>query len=479
MPPIFHPDLADAGTQVLGAIDEATGRIERLYAELRGTSDIEARTRLTAGIENAEAAREELADELKKLQRASVAAFAKNPANGEYAYGTPQNPAAQPGTTRRTPAMPNVLRSGGDLQATALRALERETKAGTLSAPAAERLERVVRIEDQPAHARYLAAVSDPLYGQAWAAVMASPDRAAIELTTEERAALREGRMAHAGLDKMFALGSDPGGGGSGWPLPIQVDPSLIIFGDGAVDPLRQLATVHTLVSKEKIIVTVEEVVAGYGAEGTDATEVTPTPGPVTIKAERGTAFVRLTFELLDDFTSAARDIARLFADARRNVEAEKFALGSGTNEPFGLITSLTPTDVAPTAVADYTDAQAALAPRYQGNARWLMDLASRNAVDQLVAEADASAAKITDAAGNILHKPWHELSFAHGNIVYGDVRAGFHIGDRLGMSVEPTGVTFNKSTGLPDGNRGFLAIWRSGSVVAIPEALVLLGTGS
>jgi hypothetical protein len=42
-------------------------------------------------------------------------------------------------------------------------------------------------------------------------------------------------------------------------------------------------------------------------------------------------------------------------------------------------------------------------------------------------------------------------------------------------MSLEPTGVTFNKTTGVPDGNRGYLAIWRSGSGVVDEDALVLL----
>jgi HK97 family phage major capsid protein len=365
----------------------------------------------------------------------------------------------------------NAFTTGrGDYQAAALRAIETLR----LAPSAADRLDAVIRAEPTSAHARYIAAVSDPAYADAWGQIMRDSRAASIELGPEERAAVREARAAASAL--RLALGEDPGGLSTGWPLPAQIDPTLILTGDGSSNPLRRLATVRTIAGKTLTVVTAAQVAAGYGAEGTDVAEITPTPTPVKLQAERGAAFVRLTFELLGDLAGATGEIARLFSDARDNLEAEKFVVGTGSDEPFGIVAGLTPFDGAPAAVADLIACQGDLAARYQGNATWLANLVVLNSIGQYVAEADASNAKIIDAAGRLLRRPQEEASFMPtGDLIYGDIRAGFTIVDRLGMSVEPTGVTFNISTGLPDGNRGFLALWRSGSGVVDADALRLL----
>ncbi|MGD0247808.1 MAG: phage major capsid protein [Candidatus Limnocylindrales bacterium] len=365
----------------------------------------------------------------------------------------------------------NALTTGrGDYQAAALRALE----AARLAPSAGDRLDAVIRAEPTSAHARYLAAVADPAYAEAFAAIMADSRAASIELGPDERAATREARAAATGL--RLALGEDPGGLSTGWPLPLQVDPTLIMTGDGSSNPLRRLATVRTIASKTLTIVTAAQVAAGYGAEGTDVAEITPAPTPVKLQAERGGAFVRLTFEQLGDFAGSTGEIARLFGDARDNLEAQKFIIGTGSDEPLGIVAGLTPFDGAPATVADLIACQGDLGARYQNGASWLANLAVLNGIGQYVAEADASNAKIIDANGNLLRKRVNEASFMPaGDLIYGDIRAGFCIVDRLGMSVEPTGPTFNISTGLPDGNRGFLAIWRSGSAVVDADALRLL----
>jgi HK97 family phage major capsid protein len=357
-----------------------------------------------------------------------------------------------------------------DYQSAALRAIE----AARLAPSAADRLDLVVRSEPTSAHARYIAAVSDPAYFDAFGAIMADQKAAAIELGPEERAAVREARNASAGL--RLALGEDPGGLSTGWPLPMQIDPTLIITGDGSRNPLRRLATVRTIVGKTLTVVTAAQVSAGYGAEGTDVTEVTPSPTPVKLTAERGTAFVRLTFELVEDLVGATGEVMRLFSDARDNLEAQKFCIGTGSDEPEGIVTGLTPFDAAPSTPGDLYAVQADLGPRYQGGASWLANLAVLNAIGQYVAQADPTNAAIFNAAGDLLRKPVNEANYMpSGDLIYGDIRAGFTIVDRLGMSVEPTGVTFNIATGLPDGHRGFLALWRSGSGVTDADALRLL----
>ena len=115
---------------------------------------------------------------------------------------------------------------------------------------------------------------------------------------------------------------------------------------------------------------------------------------------------------------------------------------GEASNEPEGLLTGGTAYTTSGTVTFDRADlegAQEAVAPRWQGNAVWCGNLHSRNEIDQFVAAADTSQAPIVDAQGRVLRRPFHEVSglpsAAHTTtpLIYGDVRAGYRIVDRLG----------------------------------------------
>jgi HK97 family phage major capsid protein len=455
----------------------ATGRPDATDAELDALTNDElavlydamsdgqqaAFDRYNVGADRLTAERDELVREQRDIPiRAALVAspFTEGPMSG--AMGAMER-------NRRT--MPTAIASPPRSQALRLIDGLRDVPAA-----AAERLARVVRTEPTPLHADYLVAVGDPIYATAWVALMSDPDRAAVELSEAERAALRNARQAHRNL----AVGLGEWNGSNGWPVPLTVDPTLILTGDGATDPLRSLATVRTIVGKAITVTTADSVTASYGAEGSGVGEVTPAPEPVEVKAERGAAFLRLTFELFADLPNASGEIAKLLNDARTVLEGEKFAIGSGTNEPQGIVTGLDVFGGSPSTPDDLIAAQNDLGARWQANARWLANLAGINSIGQMVVEASTDYARILDDAGNLLRKPIAEVSFlGDDNVVYGDVKAGFVIVDRLGMAIEPTGPTFDKDTGRPDGYRGFLCIWRSGSKVVVPDALRLLAPGS
>lgn len=390
---------------------------------------------------------------------AHIARLAANPANVET---------IGQGSTRTTPSTP-----ADATRDQALRAIERHK----LDAPAADRLDRILRAEETPVHAGYIAAVASDAYKSAWRKVMGDPERATFELSNEEREALIAARQAVVQRD--LSTGGSAGADG-GYALPFSVDPTLILTNDGSVNPLRQIATVKQITQKSTRVVTTEGVQAAYGAEGSNVAEVQPTLAQPEITAERATAFVKGSFEIFADWAGINRELTRVFQDAKDNLEAEKFILGTGTNEPEGLLTGLTPASGSdPSSVANFIAMQNDLGPRYQANARWLMNLASINAAGQLVAAADTSDAPILSDNGNLLRKPVVEASYMPaGDVIYGDFRAGFVIVDRLGMSVELVRHIFDGSGNL-EGNRGLLAIWRSGSAVVNADALVHYGTGS
>jgi HK97 family phage major capsid protein len=60
--------------------------------------------------------------------------------------------------------------------------------------------------------------------------------------------------------------------------------------------------------------------------------------------------------------------------------------------------------------------------------------------------------------------------------LLYGDFRAAFTIGDRLGMTAEIVDHLMG-ATRRPTGERGLFCYWRTGSKTVVPEALRYLET--
>jgi HK97 family phage major capsid protein len=60
-----------------------------------------------------------------------------------------------------------------------------------------------------------------------------------------------------------------------------------------------------------------------------------------TIKAEQGRAFIPFSLELGQDWNGIQAELARLVSDAKDVLDATKFTVGSGTNEPTGVVTGL------------------------------------------------------------------------------------------------------------------------------------------
>jgi hypothetical protein len=87
----------------------------------------------------------------------------------------------------------------------------------------------------------------------------------------------------------------------------------------------------------------------------------------------------------------------------------------------------------------------------------------------------------MSDDRTSILGKPYRETSTLDATtgsgdhpLVYGDIRAGFRIVDRVGLSVELIPHLFG-SNQRPIGVRGLYAYWRTGSTVQVPNALRVL----
>ena len=174
-----------------------------------------------------------------------------------------------------------------------------------------------------------------------------------------------------------------------------------------------------------------------------------------------------------------------LLRDAKDTLEAAKFITGTGTNEPFGVITGATNT-VNAAAGQTFTSANLyALAqappPRYRSNGTFLADLAILNKIEQFETAAGARLFDLNE--GRLLRRPVYEASemadvTTTGTkfLLFGDF-SRYVIIDRVGLSVEliPHLMGTNRR---PTGERGLYAYWRNGAKVVDANAFrALSGT--
>jgi HK97 family phage major capsid protein len=358
-----------------------------------------------------------------------------------------------------------------------LRAIERMS---FLSAAAGDRLTDLVERDRSGADARYLEAVSRPEYASAFMRRLTNPDGAQYEMSPEEAQAMRDVRLADS--ERALSVGSNL------LPLPATIDPSVHLTSDGALNPIRELASVQSIATSEWHGVNSAGVTAGFSAELQEVGDNTPTPVPTVIKAEKAQAYVEYSIEAGMDWASLQQEMAKLFADAKDVLEAQKFTTGTGTNEPEGLISGLAATSVvtgagtATFAIADLYSVQNALPARFSPRARWLSSLTTANTSWQFVAAGSTTAARVwNDSRTSLLGKPWSEVSTmatttATGDkiLLYGDLAATYKIVDRIGLAVEPVNLVMGANR-RPLGSRGLYAYWRVGAAVLVDNGARLL----
>jgi len=365
---------------------------------------------------------------------------------------------------------------GRELRDRALVALERSEFVDDAHRDQVDRLLRRRDTRDGALAQHVLATGSDD-YRAAWAKLMVGDT---ISLTDPERRALQ--------AERAMSLTAANGG----FAVPFVLDPTIIMTNAGTINPFRMIADIKTIVAKTWNGVSSAGVTAGYTTEATEASDNAPTFAQPSISAHRAQAFVPVSIEAFEDIANLAGDLLMMFSDARDRLEATKFTLGSGVNEPKGIITavsavggSVVPTTTADTfVVADVYKTLNALPARHRPNASWVSQLAVQNLIRQFDTAGGSSLwAQIgSDRPSVLLGKPIYEAEDMDGVInatatnfilLIGDFKK-FAIVDRVGMSVEFIPVLFG-ATQRPTGQRGWYCYWRSGSDVVDANAFRVL----
>jgi HK97 family phage major capsid protein len=341
-------------------------------------------------------------------------------------------------------------------------------------------LERLLRSRENRSGeiAQRILVHGSPLYRAAfWKSITGQP------LTRDEQTAFAEG----AALEARAMTTSNTGG----VTVPVQIDPTVIPTSNGATNPWRTISRIVQTTSHQWQAVTSEGIEASYSAEGATMSDNTPTLVAPAITPERATAFVPFSWEVGQDWTSLESSLAEAIQDSKDVLEATKFAVGTGTNEPKGVLVAAG-TVVATAAgalgttfaVADVYALEANLPSRFEANATWVASKAVFQKIRQFDTDGGADM-WVQLADGNppeLIGYPAVKCSTVGTSTIpstagatwgiLGDFRY-FAIVDRIGLSVRIIPDLFGGTAAVhwPTGQSGLVAYWRNSSDVLSSNA--------
>lgn len=348
---------------------------------------------------------------------------------------------------------------GQELRARALSAVEKMGGTNDRVRQAATQI--IERWDDSDSKiARMCLATSSPEYLRGWAKVATGRGHM---INAEEQQA----------LERAMSLTDSAGG----YLVPFQLDPTVIITANGSLNQIRQIA--RTVVATGDVWngVSAGSVSWSFAAEGTEASDNSPTFTQPTVSLYRAQGFVPLSIEALEDEANVTQEVARLLAFGRDELEATKFIGGSGSGEPFGIVTALTGTSAELTQgtntlpLASVYGLDNGLPARYRMNASWLGHRSIYNVVRQFDTAGGAGmwVQLQGDQPSQLLGRNTYEaeamtstVTTGSRNLIYGDF-SNYVIADRIGMTVEfiPHLVGANRR---PTGQRGWYAYYRVGA---------------
>jgi HK97 family phage major capsid protein len=367
-----------------------------------------------------------------------------------------------------------------------LRAVEHHERSGALSPATADRLDELIRRNDpRGIGSRYITAVADPAYMTAFSKILRDPVQGHLRFSREEVDAVRAVTAVEEERG-FYERGQSLTGAQGGFAVPFELDPTILLTSAGVVNPIRRISRVIPIAVDEWRGVSSAGVSAAYEAEATEVAESTATLVQPTLSTEKGHVFVPFTIEIGQDWTGLAEELRVLMADAKDTLEAGKFATGTGTNEPFGVLVGTTNT-VNASSGQTFTRANGfalseALPPRYKPNAAFVADERIWNRIRQFESAAGAPAAEWREGAGpegsigTYLGKPAYEGSEfpdtpATGNkfLLLGDF-SRYVVIERIGTTVELIPHLFGANR-RPTGQRGLYCFFRNSAKVVDANA--------
>lgn len=333
-----------------------------------------------------------------------------------------------------------------------------------------ESLTRFVELHDnkRAEGAMHVIATSSPEYRDAWrTALLDDP----AFLTDRQRTVLSEARAVTLT---------------SGFAFPTTVDPTILHIGSGSSNPFRQIATVRQTVTKENYVNTLANVSMSMDGEVEEVSDDTPADDDVQITVRNAQGYVEFSIDSELDLPGLETDLRAALAKGKDNLEATQMAVGSGSgNNAQGIMIGATNTVNSASsgafAVADLYALQNDLPHNYDQAAVWVANKKVYNLIRQFDNNggADLWVQLGAGTPNQLLGAPTYEASaivstISAGNevLLYGDVREGYRIYDRVGMSVNRIELVMDTTNNRPNGKRGLYVRWRFGAGVVNANAL-------
>lgn len=356
--------------------------------------------------------------------------------------------------------------------------------------------EKVEALGNSNRAAEMILAGVDPAYNRAFGKWMAQNAGSYVELTPEEKGADRRANEVFRSTgfyepasesERALALTNV-----TGKLVPSQLDSTVILTNDSVLNPYRQISRVIPTSTNVWTGLSSAGITAGWtGAEASEVGDDTPTFSNPTVTCHMADAFVPMSFQAYEDWPMAAAELQAMLDEAKAVLEETAFTKGSGSNQPYGIVTALTSTTswVSCSTNSSFTSADLfsvirELPARWKARASLVMHEAYEQRIRQFgTSDGALYTVDLTEVGTTrILGKPSYlstTMSSALSTVtqsvlVYGDF-SQYVIADRIGMSVEFVPNLFHTDNNRPSASRGYLAHWRTGADSIVDGAFRIL----
>jgi HK97 family phage major capsid protein len=258
------------------------------------------------------------------------------------------------------------------------------------------------------------------------------------------------------------------------------LDPTVIIAANGSFNEIRKIARVVQVTSDVWHGISTAGVTGSWDAEATEVSDDSPTIDQPAIPVHKGAVFVAQSFEVQEDATGLAGEVAKMIAFEKDRMEAVAFVTGSGSGQPTGIVTALTGTSSVVTstttdtfAVGDVYKLDGALPARYAANGSWLGHRTTYNLMRQFDTNGGSALwGQLADGRSrDLLGRPDYVAEAMDGTVtalaenyvlIFGDF-SNYVIADRLGTTLSYIPHLFG-ANGRPTGQSGWYAHFRVGA---------------
>jgi HK97 family phage major capsid protein len=285
-----------------------------------------------------------------------------------------------------------------------------------------------------------------------------------------------------------------------GFGIPVFIDPSIILTAQGSGNPFLSIARQVTVNTNRWKGVSSAGVSWAFQTEAAAATDNSPTLAQPSVDVHMARGFIPFSIEVGMDYPAFASEMSTLLAEGYDELLVNKFTSGTGTNEPFGILTVLSAnagvrvrvTTAGTIGSPDPYNVWKALGQRFRRSASWLMSVGVNTAVRQIGAANVFHGYTVNlpeNWADQLMGKAVYEdpympdtTTFTTSTIglaVVGDF-SNFVIARNGGMEVEliqnlVQQVTAGTGPSVPTGQRGWFAYSRIGSNSVNDNAFRLL----